>query len=44
MKTPVSTALILLLVGCAQAPSIQQGPDAEVTFANGPGPDVLLIS
>jgi hypothetical protein len=32
MKTPVSTALILLMVGCAQAPSIQQGPDAEVTF------------
>jgi len=32
MKTLISTALILLLVGCAQAPSIQQGPDAEVTF------------
>jgi hypothetical protein len=43
MKTPVSAALILLLVGCAQAPSIQQGPDAEVTFADDPGPDVLLI-
>ena len=32
MKTLLSTSLILFLVGCAQAPSIQQGPDAEVTF------------
>ncbi len=25
-------ALIILMAGCAQAPSIQQGPDAELTF------------
>ena len=32
MKILLSTALIMLLAGCAQAPSIQQGPDAETTF------------
>ena len=32
MKTLLSLATILLLVGCAPAPSIQQGPDAETTF------------
>ncbi|NCF74021.1 MAG: DUF3313 family protein [Gammaproteobacteria bacterium] len=32
MRTLLSTVLILMLAGCAQAPSIQQGPDAEVTF------------
>jgi len=32
MKVLISFATILLLVGCAPAPSIQQGPDAETTF------------
>ena len=32
MKILLSFATILLLVGCAPAPSIQQGPDAETTF------------
>jgi hypothetical protein len=32
MKTILSTAIVLLTVGCAPAPSIQQGPNAEVTF------------
>jgi hypothetical protein len=32
MKTLLSTVLVLLMVGCVPAPSIQQGPDAEVTF------------
>ena len=32
MKILISFATILLLVGCAPAPSIQQGPDAETTF------------
>jgi len=32
MRIVLSFATILLLVGCAPAPSIQQGPDAETTF------------
>lgn len=32
MKLLLTFATILLLVGCAPAPSIQQGPDAETTF------------
>jgi hypothetical protein len=32
MKKLSIVALIAVLAGCAQAPSIQQGPDAEVTF------------
>ena len=32
MKKLLSIALALLLVACAKAPTIQQGPDAEVTF------------
>lgn len=32
MKKVVSIAIIMLLIGCAPAPSIQQGPDAELTF------------
>ena len=32
MKTLLSTTLVLLLTGCAPAPTIQQGPDAEITF------------
>jgi hypothetical protein len=32
MKKVVSIVTIVLLVGCAPAPSIQQGPDAELTF------------
>jgi len=32
MKILLSAALVLILVACAPAPTIQQGPDAEVTF------------
>ena len=32
MKTILSIALALLLVACAKAPTIQEGPDAEITF------------
>ena len=32
MKKLSIIALVALVAGCAQAPSIQQGPDAEVTF------------
>jgi len=32
MKLLLSITIILLAVGCAQTPSIQQGPDAEITF------------
>ena len=32
MKQLLSVATFLLLVGCTQTPSIQQGPDAEMTF------------
>ena len=32
MKSLLTIGLILLLTGCAQAPAIQQGPDAETTF------------
>lgn len=32
MKHLLTIAFILLLAGCAQAPAIQQGPDAETTF------------
>jgi len=32
MKTLLSMALVLLLAACAPAPSIQQGPEREVTF------------
>jgi len=32
MKTILSIVLALLVVACAKAPTIQQGPDAEVTF------------
>jgi len=32
MKLLLSITIILLVVGCAQIPSIQQGPDAEKTY------------
>jgi hypothetical protein len=32
MKKILSITLALFLAGCAQTPSVQQGPDAEVTF------------
>jgi len=32
MKILLSIALVLSMVACAKAPTIQQGPDAEVTF------------